>query len=171
MSRMLTILYVPYEAIGHVNASISTAQRLRDRGHRIVFAIDETWKGRLSIYGFEEELFKDPEKESIVDPSAYWSNLLYKIGAMKSRPPVEKVCLIRSNILNIRMNYIAKVDKIMEEILSRIKPDIIVIDNYLALPSLVGSGIPWVLSCSFNPIQFIEDERTPPPCSGMSRYF
>lgn len=41
---------------GHVNSCIGVGQVLLARGHRVVFAIDAAWKGKLAKYGFEEEL-------------------------------------------------------------------------------------------------------------------
>jgi len=166
MKPKLKILYIAYDAIGHVNACISVAEILRDRGHKIIFAIDKSWRGQLQKYGFEEQLFSDPEKAGIEDPTQYWANLLNEIGVMKSLPPIEKVIKIRSTILSNHLNNMKETDLIMENILKRIKPDIIIIDNYIGFPSVIGCGIPWVLSCSFNPLMFIDDERTPPPCSG-----
>ncbi len=45
MSKKLTILFSPLDGYGHVNACTGVAEALRDRGHRIVFAIDKSWKG------------------------------------------------------------------------------------------------------------------------------
>ena len=40
----------------HVNSFIRVGQVLLARGHRVVFAVDATWKDKLVKYGFEEEL-------------------------------------------------------------------------------------------------------------------
>lgn len=41
---------------GHVNSCIGVGQVLIARGHRVVFAVESAWKGKLAKYGFEEEL-------------------------------------------------------------------------------------------------------------------
>jgi UDP:flavonoid glycosyltransferase YjiC (YdhE family) len=51
MSKKFTILFVPLDDSGHVNACIGLAECLRDRGHKIVVAIDPTFKGKLISYG------------------------------------------------------------------------------------------------------------------------
>lgn len=51
-----TILFSPMDSHGHVNSCIGVGQVLLARGHRVVFAIDAAWKGKLAKYGFEEEL-------------------------------------------------------------------------------------------------------------------
>lgn len=48
---------------GHVNECISVAQVLLSRGHRVVFAVDAVWKGKLSKYKFEK-LYLEPNVRS-----------------------------------------------------------------------------------------------------------
>ena len=58
----------------------------------------------------------------------------------------------------------------MEQIVDRIKPDVIIADNFIYTPSLMNCGIPWVWSISSNPLYIdyaIEDERIPPMASGL----
>ena len=51
-----TILFSPMDAHGLMNSFIRVGQVLLARGHRVVFAVDATWKDKLVKYGFEEEL-------------------------------------------------------------------------------------------------------------------
>ena len=62
MSKKL-ILFTPMDGHGHVNSCVGVAQVLLKRGHRIVFAVDSAWKGKLAKYGFEEELIRTHDKE------------------------------------------------------------------------------------------------------------
>jgi UDP:flavonoid glycosyltransferase YjiC (YdhE family) len=71
MPERLTILFAPLDAVGHVNACIGIAEVLRDRGHRIVFAISDNWRQKLKIYGFEEELIELSEKATVEDPTKF----------------------------------------------------------------------------------------------------
>ncbi|CAG2182429.1 unnamed protein product, partial [Oppiella nova] len=59
-------------------------------------------------------------------------------------------------------------DVIVDGLLSDIRPDVVIVDQARCIPALVLSGIPWVATCSFNPLFFIPDERTPPELSGLS---
>ena len=52
----LTILFMPESAYGPTNNCIGIGDVLRRRGHRIVFAAEASWKGRLEPLGFEEDL-------------------------------------------------------------------------------------------------------------------
>ncbi len=56
MSRPLTVLFVPESAYGPTNNCIGIGAVLRARGHRVVFASELSWRGRLEALGFEEDL-------------------------------------------------------------------------------------------------------------------
>ena len=49
------------EGVGHVNATIGIAEALKDRGHRIVYVVLNSFEGKLKKYGFEEELLINEE--------------------------------------------------------------------------------------------------------------
>ena len=55
-SRPLTILFMPESAYGPTNNCIGIGDVLRRRGHRVVFAAEASWKGKLEPLGFEEDL-------------------------------------------------------------------------------------------------------------------
>jgi UDP:flavonoid glycosyltransferase YjiC (YdhE family) len=66
-SRPLTILFWPESAYGPTNQCIGIGKLLRERGHRVVFAAESSWRGKLEPYGFEEELVdlaEPPEGDS-----------------------------------------------------------------------------------------------------------
>ncbi len=54
--RPLTILFMPESAYGPTNNCIGIGDVLRRRGHRVVFAAEASWRGRLEPLGFTEDL-------------------------------------------------------------------------------------------------------------------
>ena len=56
MSQSLTVLFMPESAYGPTNNCIGIGDVLRRRGHRVVFAAEASWKGKLTALGFEEDL-------------------------------------------------------------------------------------------------------------------
>ena len=54
MSR--TFLFMPESAYGPTNNCIGIGNVLRQRGHRVVFAAEASWAGKLEALGFEEDL-------------------------------------------------------------------------------------------------------------------
>ena len=52
----LPILFMPESAYGPTNNCVGIGDVLRQRGHRVVFAAEASWKGKLAPLGFEEDL-------------------------------------------------------------------------------------------------------------------
>ena len=168
MTKTLTILFAPLDGYGHINACTGIAEALQDRGHRIVFAIDKSWKGKLSKYGFEEELYTDPSREKDEKAGEFWINFIIKIADVFPLSPIEQLKGFGTGAMQAFINQALDNDQKMQEIIDRIKPDVIVVDSYVTTPSIIKSGIPWVLLVSANPLVAIYDERTPPCYSGLN---
>jgi hypothetical protein len=173
MPERLTILFAPLDAVGHVNACIGIAEVLRDRGHRIVFAISDNWRQKLKIYGFEEELIELSDKVTVEDPAKFWAERCLKDGMFGPSSPLEKLKSLAGDGFNEMINRYQTSDPIMKEIVCRIKPDIILIDGFLWMPSLMSSGISWVYIISCNPLfidKVMDDKILPPSNSGKRRF-
>src|SRR3954470_9773167 len=56
MSERLTVLFLPESAYGPTNQCIGLGDLLLQKGHRVVFAAESSWAGRLEPLGFEERL-------------------------------------------------------------------------------------------------------------------
>ena len=54
--RQLTVLFMPESAYGPTNQCIGIGKVLLERGHRVVFAAEASWQGKLAALGFEEDL-------------------------------------------------------------------------------------------------------------------
>ena len=82
--------------------------------------------------------------------------------------PLEKA-LNMNKLLKTKLDEIKYLDPIIGDIVNRIAPDVIIMDQMTNFPSVELSGIPWVLVCSCNPLAVIDDERTPPCASGKTK--
>jgi len=172
MPEKLTILFAPVDAVGHVNACIGIAEVLKERGHRIIFAINDSWGGKLKKYGFEEELIVDPNRDPNEDPAKYWAKLLIHMGAMMALPPMEKMkIMMSSGMMSQFIDHAKRDDPIYKEIIDKYEPNVIIIDGFVCYPSLVYSGIPWVWSVSTNPLFCTDDENLPPAGFGNYKNF
>jgi hypothetical protein len=173
MSQKLTILFAPLEFVGNVNSCIGIAEVLRDSGHRIVFAISDNWRQKLKKYGFEEEIVELSESREIKDPAKFWAQFCLNVGMFGPSSPLEKMKRMAGVGFKEIIDRYKTSDPIMKEIVCRIKPDIILIDGFLWMPSLMNSGIPWVWSISCNPLfidKAMDDKRLPPSASGKRRF-
>ena len=163
---MLKILFIPLDAVGHVFTAIGMAQVLADSGHKVIFAINDQWRGKLERYGFEEVLFSQESKKEDVDPAQMWASVLDQNGLFSKLSPLDNAVKL-NDVMDSMIEDQMKLDLLIEKLLPQIKPDVIICDQIMCLPSVENSGIPWVLVCSCNPLFLIEDERTPPTNSGL----
>src|SRR5580704_17116086 len=88
--RPLTVLFMPESAYGPTNNCIGIGDVLRRRGHRVVFAAEASWKGRLEPLGFEEDLVDlsppgeqsdpgqqvEPGQQGEQDAGAFWKEFI-----------------------------------------------------------------------------------------------
>ena len=169
MSKNLTILVVSMEGVGHVNACIGLAERLRDRGHKIVFTVDKTYEGKLVRYGFIEEKIFDPNEGKFKNPGEGAANHLLESGILSGMSSLEKMELMttRQSFLLDMIDKVKLNEPNLKAIIEKHKPDVYIIDHFVGPPSLIYSDKPWVFLFSGNPLFVLDDERTPPGGSGM----
>ena len=79
MSESLTVLFLPESAYGPTNQCIGLGDLLLRRGHRVVFASESSWAGRLAPLGFEERLVDlaapDPDAGE-EDAGQFWTDFI-----------------------------------------------------------------------------------------------
>ena len=79
MTDRLTILFNPESAYGPTNNCIGIGKVLERRGHRVVFAAESSWRGRLEPLGFEEDLVDlapPPEDAAEQDAGQFWTDFI-----------------------------------------------------------------------------------------------
>lgn len=165
----LTVLFLPESAYGPTNQCIGLGDLLAKRGHRIVFASESSWKGRLKPFGFEESLvdLAEPEPDSSADDAGqFWTDFIAETAPEFRKPTSEQLDAF------VRPTYQALIDGAkyaepqLREILAEVRPDVVVEDNVVCFPALRTSGAPFVRIVSCNPLE-IRDESLPPVFSGL----
>ncbi|CAG2119292.1 unnamed protein product [Medioppia subpectinata] len=154
------------EGFGHINGCHGLAERLRDRGHRVVFAIDKKFAGRLAPHGFEEEHMYSENSElppGAVDPIFI---MLNENGLLFAQEPI-KVVEFCANAFVAMMGEVRQKDTQYKAVLDKVKPDVIVIDSYMSSPVLMKSGIPWVWLYSAGPLGTFNNDNLPPGWLGL----
>ena len=162
-----TILFMPESAYGPTNQCIGVGDILRRRGHRVVFAAEASWSGRLAALGFEEDLV-DLAAPSETEEAAgqFWTEFVRETAPEFRKPTSEQLTGF------IRPTWQALIDGAkycepqLREILKRVQPDVIVEDNVVAFPALLTAGAPFVRIVSCNPLE-IADSQLPPVFSGL----
>ena len=168
MTKMLSKMFVTIDAVGHVNACIGLAERLRDRGHKITFVVPKNWKGKLVNYGFVEEIVEDPKSQEFKDPGDMAVNFLLSSGILSGASSLEKMKKLTdldffSQVVESTINM----EPSLKAVIDRQKPDLFIIDHFVGSPSIIYSDKPWVYLSSGNPLFVIEHEKTPPGTSGQ----
>ena len=159
--KKLTIFFYCVDAYGHMNPCIGVAQQLYNRGHRIIFAIKSSWKGRLSKFGFEEEVL---ELENAHSQDEDYTKSVNSLGFFSDKSPYEKLKFLAS-LGNIFIRGSIETEPLLEAAINRIQPDLFVV-AYLLMPCILKSNKPWVNLMPANPLLSFIHEDTPPSCSG-----
>jgi len=138
MTESFTFLFAPIDAVGHIHACIGLAQQLVNRGHKVVFVIRNSWKGKLEPLGFVEKCIQDPADTESMDK---WSEeTLTAMSPLLPLTPLKKqesltVAIYAELIKRVKESYPK-----MLEIMNEVKPDVVVVDDVIHNPALVDQG-------------------------------
>ena len=164
----LTIVFMPESAYGPTNNSIGIGKILEQRGHRVVFAAEASWKGRLEPLGFEEDLVDLaplPEGDAEQDAGQFWTDFITETAPEFRKPTIEQLATFIEPVWASLIDGATYCQPQLEAILDREDPDVIVEDNVNAFPALLTHGAPWVRIMSCNPLE-LKDPELPPVFSG-----
>jgi MGT family glycosyltransferase len=166
MTDPLTIVFMPESAYGPTNNCIGIGKILEQRGHRIVFAAEASWKGRLEPLGFEEDLVDlAPPPEGDQDAGQFWTDFITETAPEFRKPTIEQLGTFIEPVWASLIDGAKYCEPQLREILARAQPDVIVEDNVSGFPALLTSGAPWVRIMSCNPLE-MKDPDLPPAFSG-----
>lgn len=166
MSRSLTVLFMPESAYGPTNNCIGIGAVLRARGHRVVFASEASWRGRLEALGFEEDLVElVPPAPATATAGQFWTDFVKETAAAFRLPTIEQLEHFVRPTWQALLDGARFVQEQLEAVVDRQRPDVVVEDNVCAFPALLTAGAPFVRILSCNPLE-LGGERLPPKFSG-----
>ncbi|MEU8261954.1 glycosyltransferase [Micromonospora sp. NPDC048999] len=152
----LTVLFMPESAYGPTNNCIGIGDVLRRRGHRVVFAAEASWRGKLTALGFEEDLVDltpPPENAEEQDAGQFWKDFIRDTAPEFRKPTIEQLDTWVKPVWVELINGARYCQPRLLEIIDRVRPDIIVEDNVVAFPALNTAGVPFVRIVSCNPLE------------------
>ena len=159
MTDRLTILFWPESAYGPTNQCIGIGKVLLDRGHRVVFAAESSWKGRLEPLGFEEELVdlaappEDAGDGGEEDAGAFWKEFIRETSPEFRKPTLEQLTTFIQPTFQALIDGAVYCEPRLREIVKKVKPDVIVEDNVVCFPATVTADAPFVRIVSCNPLE------------------
>ncbi len=166
MPEHLTIVFMPESAYGPTNNCIGIGKVLEQRGHRVVFAAEASWKGKLEPLGFEEDLVDlAPPPEGEQDAGRFWTDFITETAPEFRKPTIEQLSTFIEPVFASLIDGARYCELQLKAILDRANPDVIVEDNVNAFPALLTHGAPWVRIMSCNPLE-MKDPALPPTFSG-----
>jgi MGT family glycosyltransferase len=170
MAQPLTVLFMPESAYGPTNNCIGIGDVLRRRGHRVVFAAEASWRGRLEPMGFVEDLVDlappPPPEAGEQDAGQFWKDFIRDTAPEFRKPTVEQLGTFMQPTWQALIDGARYCEPQLREIVARQKPDVLVEDNVVSFPGLQTSGAPFVRIVSCNPLE-IPGPDVPPPYSGL----
>jgi len=165
MADQKTIAFFPEAAFGPALNSVGIAQACTALGHRAVFIADPGFTGVFAGYGFEEFHVNMSEPMPPEAMAKYWSDFINGHIPNFSKSPYDQIDNYVKDCWEAIVDTSVWAQKELPDILARIKPDLICIDNVVLFPATKQFGVPWVriISCSENEIP---DPDIPPHLSG-----
>jgi MGT family glycosyltransferase len=165
----LTVLFMPESAYGPTNNCIGIGDVLRRRGHRVVFAAEASWRGRLAALGFDEALVDLTPPSTAAgagDPGQFWKDFIRDTAQEFRRPTIEQLETFMAPTWEALIDGAKFCEPQLQTILADVRPDIVVEDNVVCFPALVTAGAPFVRILSCNPLE-MRGLDVPPPYSGL----
>jgi len=167
-AQPLTVMFLPESAYGPTNQCIGVGDVLLQHGHRVVFAAESSWSGKLSKLGFVEDLVDlapPPENADEQDAGQFWKDFIRETAPQFRRPTVEQLATFIQPTWQALIDGAKYCQPQLLDIIARQQPDIIVEDNVVAFPALMTAGVPFVRIVSCNPLE-IGGKQLPPVFSG-----
>jgi MGT family glycosyltransferase len=162
-----TIVFFPEGAFGPTNNCVGIGDVLRNRGHRVVFIVEESFAGTLEAQGFEERTMRlTPPPETEEAPGQFWKDFIRDTAPVFHRPTIEQLGEFIAPTFQALIDGAKYVDVRLTEIIGELEPDLVVEDNVVSFPALFASGRPWARIDSCNPLE-IKDPDLPPVFSGL----
>lgn len=168
--RPLTVLFLPESAYGPTGNCIGIGDVLLQRGHRVVFAAEASWKGKLEPLGFVEDLVDlapPPDGADESDPGAFWKEFIRETSPEFRKPTVEQLETFIAPTYQALIDGVKYCEPHLREIVARQQPDVIVEDNVVIFPALTTSGAPFVRIVSCNPLE-VKGADIAPTFSGLA---
>jgi MGT family glycosyltransferase len=163
---------MPESAYGPTNQCIGLGKVLLDKGHRVVFAAERSWTGKLAPYGFVEDLVDLAPPGPDAGPDAqeaagqFWIDFINETAPEFAKPTREQLATFVQPTYQALIEGAQYCEPQLREIIARQRPDVVVEDNVVSFPALMTGEAAFVRIVSCNPLEFRGD-GIPPVFSGL----
>lgn len=171
MPEQLTVLFLPESAYGPTNQCIGLGDLLLKRGHRVVFASESSWAGKLEALGFVERLvdLAEPDPDAgEEDAGQFWTDFIAETAPEFRKSTTEQLDTFIKPTYQALIDGAVYCERALRKIIDEVRPDVLVEDNVVLFPALVTSGAPFVRIVSCNPLE-VPGEGVAPGLSGLAQ--
>jgi MGT family glycosyltransferase len=162
-----TVVFFPEQAYGPTNNCVGIGQELRRRGVRVVFVVEESFRGALEAQGFEERVMRlTPPPETEEAPGQFWTDFIRETAPVFRTSTTEQLETFIQPTWQALIDGAKYVDDRLQEIFDELRPDAVVEDNVVTFPAVLRQPAPWVRVVSCNPLE-IPDPALPPAYGGL----
>ncbi len=169
MTTSKTILFMPESAYGPTNNCIGIGDILQQRGHRVVFAAEASWKGKLEALGFVEDLVDLAPVEAGAeeqDAGQFWKDFIRETAPEFRKSTRDQLETFMAPTWQALIDGARYCEPQLRDILARQQPHVIVEDNVIAFPALMTHEAPFVRIVSCNPLE-VKGPAIAPAYSGL----
>jgi len=165
MSKQVIALF-PEASFGSALNCVGIAQKLQRQGAVPVFICHPGFSGVFAEYGFKE--YQLPVNKGVqAQTEETWQAFVTAHLEHFNQDPTAQLSTYVAATWDAIVDTAIQVEADLEQLLKRIKPDCIVLDNVIMFPAIANTGVPWVrvVSCAETEIP---DANVPPYLSGMA---
>ena len=162
MTASKTIALFPEASYGAALNCVGIAQELRRLGARPVFICHPGFSGVFAEYGFTEYQVSVSGSQQSTD----WNDFIARHQHAFRQSPQEQLTSYVGPTWEAIVETAIGVEEPLRQLLARLKPDAVVLDNVVMFPAIATLGVPWirVVSCAETEIP---DPLVPPYLSGL----
>ena len=162
-----TIALFPEASFGAALNCVAIAQGLQARGARPVFICHPGFSGVFADYGFQEYPLPTDEALTESERQTYWQSFVNRHLPHFRLSPVDQIETYVAPTWEAIVDTAIKAEAPLRQLLPRLKPDAIVLDNVVMFPAIAAAGVPWVrvVSCAETELP---DAAVPPYLSGLA---
>lgn len=162
-----TVALFPEASFGAALNCVGIAQALVEQGARPVFICHPGFTGLFSEYGFAEHHLAGGGAWSDSERQNYWQAFVRRHLPHFLLLPADQIETYVAPAWDAIVNTAVEAEAGLRQLLAKLKPDAVVLDNVVMFPALAVAGCPWirVVSCAETELP---DPDVPPYLSGMA---
>ncbi|MET2832372.1 glycosyltransferase [Mesorhizobium shangrilense] len=161
-----TIALFPEASFGAALNCVGIAQALRTQGARPVFICHAGFSGVFADYGFQEYQLPTDEPLSDSERQSYWQAFVRRHLPHFRLSPIDQLETYVAPTWQAIVDTAINAEAPLRQLLARLKPDAVVLDNVIMFPAIAAASCPWVrvVSCAETELP---DMQVPPYLSGL----